>query len=62
MHCNGSPAEFIQAARGDIGPHGAHEFDEVLCLGAPAGFEADCGRAGPHGRHRIDFEPEEATR
>ncbi len=61
-HCHGSPADFIQADCGDVGPHDAHDFteDQKVCLGAPAGVEADCGRAGPHARHPMSETPEAA--
>jgi hypothetical protein len=38
------PAEEPDVAAEDVA-------SRPTCMGAPAGFEADCGRPGPHGPH-----------
>ncbi len=46
------PPAGLAPARPDLA--GAEEtavLNAAGCLGAPAGFEADCGEAGPHGPH-----------
>jgi hypothetical protein len=59
-HCHGSPAAFIEADCGDVGPHDEHEFTDAerQCLGSPAAFiEASCGHVGPHGQHPLNMDP-----
>ncbi len=38
--------------------HQATHLNTATCLGAPVGFEADCGQPGPHGPHPLVDRPQ----
>jgi hypothetical protein len=56
-HCHGAveflPGVYVQGDCGSADPHGEHNFDPAthICMGAPAGFEEDCGRPVPPDEH-----------
>lgn len=63
--CYGTSLAGVQADCGRADAHGEHRYSEAgtpvaedspqqTCLGAPAGFEAECGAVGPHDAHSMN--------
>lgn len=47
----GAAAALISRGLNHADREAADRAQERVCVGAPAGYEADCGGAGPHGPH-----------